>query len=118
MTAAILAKWNANISKESFGFLTSFHTRATGAPGYRAMDFDTFQQAGGLMIDSDDSTLAILPGLKDLKIRKVRLNDDNMYHICGSELKSAEYKAKDIVSHSPCLIGMPSVVPQSSSQQR
>lgn len=33
------------------------------------MDFDSFQNAGGLMIASDDSDqcLTILPGLKDLK---------------------------------------------------
>ena len=101
VTATLLAKWNANVAKESHDWLNSVHTQRAQTAGIRAIKFDTFQRAGGLMIGN----LAIMPGVKDLRVRRMKLQN-NFYRLGGSTMEELVMPAKKIVSHSSCLVGM------------
>ena len=88
------------MAKESLEWLNSVHTERTQTAGVRAMDFDTFQRAGGLMIGD----LAIMPRARDLRVRRMK-RQNNFYHLGGRE-EGKDVPARKIVSHSPCLVGV------------
>lgn len=100
VTAALLAKWNANVAKESHEMLNSFHTETSGPTFVKPMDLVLFQKAGGLLIHD----LAIIPGRKDLRIRSLKLQDQ-VYELGYSVLERKVKIAEDIISHSPCPVG-------------
>lgn len=102
VTANLLAKWNANVAKESHDLLNSFHTERTlNTDCVPPMTFDTFQKCGGLLIRN----LAIIPGRTSLRVRKAELREQ-VYEL-GSGTSSIEHllAAEDIVSRDPCPIG-------------